>query len=141
MAKPPGFTALDPVEELTTALDWRMMELINLYDYMNQPGSLRPTPEIVQRLFTRQRLRDAVQYFFDQLLEQRLDVQQLQSRRRPQRKERLIGPAIDYAFSKRTEWTEEQKRLWWKDFSDFIALPGDSPSTKRQRRSRARRKA
>jgi hypothetical protein len=141
IAQPPGFTTLDPVEELTTALDWRIMELINLYDYMQKAGALRPPPEIIEEFFGRQRFRDAVKSLYDQLLEQHLNVQQLQSRRRPQRKEKLIGAAIEHAFRNRPEWSAEGKRLWWKDFTDFLSMPGDSPSTKRQRRSRARRKA
>jgi hypothetical protein len=140
IARPEGMSALDPVEELTTALDWRMIELLNIYDYVHKPGALKPPQEIIEQLFGRQRLRDAVKSLYDQLLEQQLDVRQLQSRRRPQRKERLIGAAIEHAFSNRTEWDEDGKRRWWRDFTKFLALPADTPETIRKRRSQARRK-
>src|SRR5690242_21649699 len=94
IAPPPEFTTLDSVEELTTAIDWRIMELINLYDYMQQAGALRPSPEIITEFFGRQRVRDAIISLYDRLLEDRVNIDRLQSaRQRPPNKSTLIGPA------------------------------------------------
>jgi hypothetical protein len=137
IAKPPGFTALSVVEELTAANDWRIIELITLYDYMQQSGAIRPTPEIIEQMFGRQRYRGAVQSLYDQLLEQQLNVQQLQrGRGRPPGKGTLVGSDINRAL-KNIGLNEAKRRQFWKEFETIRAAPADPPSTIRKRVSQA----
>ncbi len=131
-----GFTTLDPVAELTTAIDWRIMELINLYDYMQQPGALRPPPEIIEELFGRQRVRDAFISLYDRLLEDQVNIDRLQSgRKRPPNKSSLIRPAFFQAL-RECEFPEDQIRRAYDRFQSIYEPT--SPGTQRVRRHRTK---
>jgi hypothetical protein len=137
VAQPPGFKTLDPVVELTTALDWRIMELINLYDYMQKAGALRPPPEIIEEFFGRQRVRDAVISLYDRLLEDRVDIDRLQSgRQRPPNKSTLIRPAFFQAL-RECEVPEDQIIRAYDRFQS-IYEPAEL-ATQRVRRSRTKK--
>jgi hypothetical protein len=138
IAPPPEFTTLDSVEELTTAIDWRIMELINLYDYMQQAGALRPSPEIITEFFGRQRVRDAIISLYDRLLEDRVNIDRLQSaRQRPPNKSTLIRPAFFQAL-RESEVPEDQIRRAYDRFQSIYEPT--SPETQRVRRHRTKQK-
>jgi hypothetical protein len=137
IAQPRGFTTLDPVEELTTALDWRIMELIDLYDYMQKAGALRPPTEIIEEFFGRRRVRDAFMSLYDQLLEDRVDIDRLHSgRQRPPNKSTLIRAAFFQAL-RECEFPDDQIIRAYDRFQS-IYEPAE-PATQRVRRFRTKK--
>jgi hypothetical protein len=136
--KPDGVPLGDPVEEWVSANDSRTIELLNTYLWMMTTGATLSSDDVLN-MFGRQRLREATKHFYDQLLEQALELQ----RRRPQKgrppsNEKLMGADIDQAH-RNMGLNEEQVRQFWTEITALRAKPTDAPSTLRQRRSRGSR--
>jgi hypothetical protein len=136
IGEPAGEKLPHPAEELAAAIDRRTFELFEVYDYLNQPGAVY-WHELPALLSGRQRLRDAVRHFHDQLFEQQAKIQQLQAtRKRPPDLETLLAPDINRALREGAKVGQKEIDGFWKVLTKIRAKPTDSLEAKRQRRSR-----
>ena len=133
-----GIPIGDPIDELASAVDCRIQELINTHLQMILTGAAVPL-DTVLNLPGRQRLHNAIGTFHDWSLETRLGLEQLRkSKTKPSGKDTLIAGRINGTL-RRLGCNEEWVRRFW---SEFYSEGGpDQEDAQRQAASRAARAA